>query len=360
MSPSFFSLFKRGRYFRAPSDADNSAEAKAQREERERFAVAALAFCLKHDQEFLKHFWQRICRFEKEDPAEMPPLDPGAIQIEPPRWADLRIFHNGETGRYMWVVEVKAGAPLEEIQNPDLPKFQEEGVGYGWLFAKDQKHHGTRMRYIILGAAKNIDTGRRPFGILLQQHEWKVLTDKYQPSKIVADLFYTLGELQVGAFYMEQAKQISIEGGIENVGKAWKVLNAISKEYLKLRPSDSYFEPDELVDGGGSMGLYIKPPTNKHSEEHTLLQNATRKDGWSLAWFGYECKKDAKAYKSVWLYVDNVERQDLLTQKLKRQFDSATPERDSSDYWVVVSSQPKESQLDFEWFRSVFECAIRM
>jgi len=47
MKPSFLSLFKRGRYVSAPRDGDDSDAAKSRTEERERFAVAALAFRLR-------------------------------------------------------------------------------------------------------------------------------------------------------------------------------------------------------------------------------------------------------------------------------------------------------------------------
>jgi hypothetical protein len=70
---SFFSLFKRGHYYRTAALDDSSPGAKQAREDRERFITAALAFCLRHDTTFLRAFWQKICRVPG-DPEEMPTI----------------------------------------------------------------------------------------------------------------------------------------------------------------------------------------------------------------------------------------------------------------------------------------------
>src|SRR5206468_1313743 len=105
-TPSFLRLFRRGHYCRPLPIADESDIAKAQRQERERFAVAALAFCLKHDRKLLEHFWQRVCRVPG-DPKMMPTIAPAEILLEPPHWADLRLVSLNQTARFLWVIEVK-------------------------------------------------------------------------------------------------------------------------------------------------------------------------------------------------------------------------------------------------------------
>ena len=133
-TPSFFRLFRRSHYVRPVAWDDPSAEAEAARKDRERFAVAALAFCLKHDPAFLRHFWQGICRVPETDPDIMPPFAADGVLLEPPEWADLRLVSESKTGRYVWVIEVKAGAGLEERQRPDKPhEFENPNSGYGAL-----------------------------------------------------------------------------------------------------------------------------------------------------------------------------------------------------------------------------------
>src|SRR5437016_752014 len=116
MKPSFSSLFKRGRY--SPrEDQDDSKAATKRREERERFAVAALAFCLRHDEGFLRHFWEKIC-YVPSDPAQMPPITADDVFVEWQPWADLALRSEIATQDYLWVVEAKAGASLQPKQNP--------------------------------------------------------------------------------------------------------------------------------------------------------------------------------------------------------------------------------------------------
>src|SRR5262245_45877936 len=119
-SPSFLRLFSRSGYRSIMRQDDMSPDAKAEREERERYAVAALAFCLKHDPRFLKHFWTKICRAPGES-LHMPPIKADGILLEPPEWADLRLVSEHRNKRSVWVIEVKAGVRLDPKQRPDKP-----------------------------------------------------------------------------------------------------------------------------------------------------------------------------------------------------------------------------------------------
>ena len=196
--PSFLRLFRRSRYSQLVLEDDNSSEGKARHEQRERFVVAALAFCLKHDGEFLKHFWNCICR-ASGDPSSMPSIRPEGISLEPPLWSDLRLESEHKGLGYVWVIEVKAGAPLKPRQRPDRPDFKRPGFGYGALLSEYHKGTDTRRRYVILGASESdnlkIRHNEKPFGIVVDDRKWDVLATLSKRSGIVADLFGTLGEI---------------------------------------------------------------------------------------------------------------------------------------------------------------------
>ena len=69
MKPSLFSLFKRGKYYHAPPSSTEGGDPqsdeinKHERKEVERFAGAAVAFCLKYNPAFRKHFWKAVTLF---------------------------------------------------------------------------------------------------------------------------------------------------------------------------------------------------------------------------------------------------------------------------------------------------------
>lgn len=211
MKPSFFSLFKRGRYLSAPDDGDDSKEAKKLREERERFAVAVLAFCLRHDEAFRRHFWETVCRVP-DDPRQMPSISKDDVAIEPAMCADLVISSQTGAASYMWVVEAKAGASLQPKQNPKEPAFWEKGLGYGALLVAQKPSKHTKLRYIVLGATQplGIGDGELCLGISVQERGWGQLLEGLSRQGIVKDLIDTFAELRITEFYMEKAKTILV------------------------------------------------------------------------------------------------------------------------------------------------------
>src|SRR5258708_32548631 len=116
MRPSLFALFKRGRYFHAPSVAGNSGKLLRVRgsiREAERFATAAIAFGWQHYPALKKHFWKTICRFPGDSPSAS---SKATILIEPEDWADLLIVNPVKRGRAVYVIECKIGADLKKHQ----------------------------------------------------------------------------------------------------------------------------------------------------------------------------------------------------------------------------------------------------
>ena len=95
MEPGFLSLFSRSLYRGTASRLRDlepeSEEYRRVHEERERFAAAAIAFCLKHSDKSRRHFWEKICK-APDDPEQMPPIPTNGIFLEPAHWADLRLI----------------------------------------------------------------------------------------------------------------------------------------------------------------------------------------------------------------------------------------------------------------------------
>src|ERR1041385_5517526 len=128
MTPSFFTLFKRGKYYHSKPSADLE-EQQREHEEQERFAVAAVGFCLKHDETFRKGFFQKICRRNGH-----PDLAADfRIEVEPVHWADLRITN----ANCVYVLEFKILAKIEPKQNPKNSAFKEPS-GYGYAMHQNK------------------------------------------------------------------------------------------------------------------------------------------------------------------------------------------------------------------------------
>jgi hypothetical protein len=222
-NPSFYRLFRRSAYYKLAEDDSDSEEAEHARKERERFAAAALAFCLKHDRKFLRYFWTSVCRVQA-DPSRMPPIKPRGILIEPPRWADIRLVADGFRKRYVWVVEVKAGAKLEDIQDPRSNVFSRRDQGYGWFLRNEEKDLTTRLRYIVFGPEENLDLPRYDsrLRIVIQQRGWSDIAN-LSASCLTEDLSQSLAILKIEPFaekfMIKKAANIKIRKGLNGVVK---------------------------------------------------------------------------------------------------------------------------------------------
>jgi len=116
--PSFFHLYQRGCCCR-----EGKPNVGQRQNQRELFAVAALAFTLKHSEQFRRYFLCEICGIQTgwSNPALQ-------IRLQPENYADLALIipELGSVG----VIEAKIDAPLEDHQNQNKDEFWEEG-GYG-------------------------------------------------------------------------------------------------------------------------------------------------------------------------------------------------------------------------------------
>jgi len=149
---------------------------------------------------------------------------------------------------------------------------------------------------------------------------------------------------------MEEAKKITVSGGLSGVNNAWTVLEAI-RQKLRVPARCRWLEPDE-----GSVGIYIRGSKRQGvSGEYRRLQQVTRETGWCLAWLGYGTRPDGRVTKGVSLYFNERRRRDAMCAKLKRRFLDAEPGKYGRDYIVDVKSPRGRPGKDLDWFFSVFD-----
>src|SRR6266481_2550195 len=120
MTSRFLQMFKRGRYVSvrllAAAETDEATR-EARHQERERFSVATIAFCIEHDKSFKRHFLDVV--------AGLSPKDVTSVTVEPEDFADLLL----EGARHMLVLEFKLGALLQDHQSPESRIFSKTGYG---------------------------------------------------------------------------------------------------------------------------------------------------------------------------------------------------------------------------------------
>jgi len=329
----------------------------AEREERERFAVAALAQCLKYDRVLLKHFWQRVCRVPG-DPSVIPDIAATDILLEPPHWADLRVVSDNHSKRFVWVIEVKAGTRLDERQRPDRPDvFMRPGYGYGALFVEEEKRRGTRMRFVILGARPEdnlaISLGaKRVAPIVLQQRRWEDLADGFPQTRLCKDLATCLGNLGIRAFPAAQVKNMKVNTKQTDIGKAVAILEEVQRrlDWLKGRTAVRGFQLDE---GLWSVGTDLIDQENANAIKlKEFLQPPDR----YLAWFGYQGKAGSAAELAIWLYCgsDEIQQKTELCLRTKG-FSPETRPREGNYFNVVVKATTHSKNNDCDWFCSIFQ-----
>jgi hypothetical protein len=359
VKPSFFSLFKRGKYYHRRPIVDREVgttetkQVQQEYREIERFAVAAIAFCFQYDDEFRKHFWKRICKVEGD-----PSLEEWSIDIEPSDWCDLVIRNRSSKGKHVHVyaVECKVDAALENHQNPDEDAFWETG-GYGnSLTATEQLH--AAIRYTVLGYRKSL-TKRHPNNrVNVQQKFWRDMESGYNPSGITRALFDSLGNLGIPEFSHRLTNQMKITSDLESAANASRLLqDAADKlgllwEYRRLGPWSE-------GPGDWNFGIDITklPPTHGKSENQRTLARRVEPIDADMAWFGYEHHPTAQRRLSVWFYCGKKNAANTLETDLKLKFDHVKSDENKQSGHIDVIVWATEHSLsgDRDWFISVFE-----
>ncbi len=336
-----------------PATGDDAARRK-EFKEAERFTVSAVAFCLKHDPAFLKHFFDKICRI-KGDPA----LDVQnvSIEIEPHHWTDLVIRNRS----YVYAVEFKIGAPLRDHQNPDKESFGAD-KGYGMILSTREAAE-TEIRYIVLGHRKTLELTKRPKGIRVipMQKHWSHVVSGYESNApVTIDLFDSLGALSVPEFNHRKTNKMNITESLDGGAAAWELLAHVHEKLGLLQNRCNFYtnttsQKPESWEFGFSISK--KPPVQGKSRNHERLQKLVGAKEDEIAWYGYTSDHVKKRKLSVWFYCDKKKQADQLVQLLKKSFPQATTSLDteSGAPYVEVSTKGTPPKGDRDWFISVFE-----
>lgn len=322
----FLQLFKRGRYVSTRSiahDESKSESPEKKHEERERFAVAAVAFCLGYEKGFKKHFLNVV--------AQLRAATIETVELEPERWGDLVL----EGQREVVVVEFKLGALLAEHQNPTKPRFWAKG--YGLDIKKRYEKRGKKLRYVVVG--KDFDSGPKSNGLECIAVPWsKFLHTRRRESPIETDLYDCLGTLGATAFLCRTMKRKALSKEARGAMDVYKLLENAAQDIPILR----------AVSGIDHVGFDLANTGATPGSRHYHLKAFVKPAGRVLGWIGYE-ELDERLCLSVWYYCSA--KQTKAVQKEVEGLNLGKTKLEGSD--VVVSCAADKVKDHVEWFKKV-------
>jgi hypothetical protein len=273
--PSLYNLFRRSRY------AGKTSDGKADCNQREIFAVAALAFVLKHDPAFKKFFIQRALGEKEAVPENV------NIVCQEAHCADLSL----STKSTLWVVEAKIGAKLKKKQDPDSDAFWKKG-GYGDQLIK--RREPRRIKYLVLDQKKHGERRKRKKGIEYGFLSWDELL-RATESPLVYELLNSLGKLGIACCTDRILNQNSeMRNQLESVCEK---LNVRSPASAAKGRSEVQWEIDWPAHdcANGYFGLNIK----RGAPLLKKLKDAIPRN--TIGWFGFE-RVNGKLRSSIWFY----------------------------------------------------------
>ena len=316
----------------AAESGEASQKDKPKHEERERFSVAAIAFCLEHDKGFKRHFLDVIGKLSHDRI--------GNVILEPEHYADLVLEGEG----HVFVLEFKLGALLQDDQNPEDPIAFEKG--YGAKIQKRFSQSGTGakvLRYVVIG--KEFDPCIRQ-GLHCSSVPWrKLLIKDRRESKLEKDLYDCLGHLGAPVFLHRHMKK-------HNLAREARQGMAVYG-FLEQVLSQAGLLPGGLDGNEKALGLNIK--RTGEGSLHRKLIEAVQPKGQKLGWIGYSAWDTDFVHPAVGLYCSTKEAEAKLHKRLAAV--KVLGEVVNDGLHIYVDRKHEGSTDDAEWFMKVLKTA---
>ena len=353
MKPGFLSLFSRSLYrssaWRLRALGLDSVEAQRVRDERERFAAAAIAFCLHRDEAFLRHFWERVCRDGQGHRAAANL----SVEIEPRHWSDLLVTWDGN----LCAVEIKNGAKLKDHQNPAKSAFTKPG-GYGGLLSALCRDRRCGGRYVVLGWGPGVlpDGAQTVRGLKIAYRSWTDLADGMPDSPLTGDLTSLLSAFGIWEFTFRAMKGKRLSGRLGEFGHAVSILESVRDHFGWPRSAVVEADFDQL--GIYLKGFHRQKPVAGLAERLWGVSGQSRV-GDDLVWIGYLERNGGSPRRCVYLYCAKGRRPRIIARMHAAGFvvdDQPGSDRDGEAYCVVVW-EGNDAMDDINWFKRALEVA---
>src|SRR6185369_656391 len=320
-------------------------------EERERFAAAAIAFCLAHEDTFLWHFWRKVCAKDGEIQPRMKPI----VDVEPHRWSDLLLKWDD----VLCAVEIKIGATLEDHQNPGRKSFWNPG-GYGHFLVERCKELHCNGRYVILGWRQEFGPRKRRHAqaLEIEQRSWAALEDGLRWSALSKDLTSLLSRFGIWEFTFKNMKNKKLTGKLSDVGDAISILKSV-RDSLGWPAS---FKVVAWAEEHWELGIYLSSYSRKKPVAglaQKLKSSNEVPDHNVVAWFGYLAEAGTPEKRCVFVYCEEARRKRLVRRLNRAKFvvdEGRERDGEGGDYCAVV--QGGWANLDdVNWFKKALQAA---
>jgi|GEM_PF-6101433 hypothetical protein len=305
---------------------------------KEVFAVAAIAFCLKHDDEFKRAFLCGFCGIKL--PAHIPKI---RIAADDHKWGDLVV--NADDCSFICVLEFKIDSKVKPKQNPNSQSFE-----YALQISKSQDCWNCgEKRFIVVTKDEAVQKVNPNCS---EQHniqcDWKSWTDLNYvkaTSNLASDLFDCLGDFGIQSFRERQLMNMKLA---DSAPKALKVVQVLRAVYKLLggrltidKISDEGNEPDNWW-----IGVQVE---SKLTEKFT-------------GWFGYQGSKGIKsntqpAHPAVWFYCNSPSSDPKKIRKLlyANGFKPELEKHEAPSRDIELKRSVDDERGDLEWFKSVYK-----
>lgn len=311
--------------------------------QRERFAVAMLAFALKQDCVFRKNFLQNVCECGNDvDPKDF------FIELEVKGCGDLVLRKDNPPEVY--ALEFKIGADLQYNQDPRNPDFFKSGYGKN---IKD-KYAGKTTYIVVPNPQLDFSRVSEKEPCCPEKSWGDVAKCPHDNSDrlLVHDLFKSFGALRIPEFMNMTTQGLKLGQHAINAVRINTLLDAVvgKLDLKKKREPDWELQPDAKH---GYTVVWVSGGARE-----TVWKNLVQPTGKEFGSFGYTDYANEKPALEVWLPCGTKEAAKRVFDKLQNGFPNK-PEVvgiDGNNIWITLPAE--ESPGDQQWFISVFDTLV--
>jgi len=348
---SYAVLFRRschaGREPQAQAISESEAQIEKKHEQKELFAVAAVAFTMKFEEGFKRQFLKAICGI-----SDVETLEDYKILIQDGDFADLLLFN--EKKSEVIVIEFKIDAKLKDHQNfgKEYKKVFWESNGYGLQILRSKYRDYKVLKYIVLLKSQkrdelNLSEASIPVnGIQCYSRVWRDLLS-LKETPLMMDLFDCLSQaLNIGELKSRNYMKKQMSKSVCDAVDIYKILESFTENF-------KFDKPKADKDG---KNVFFGVNIQRNAKGFDLIKKYSSSE-LIICWFGYEhLENDEPSDRnSFWIYGISEDFREEVEDLLKKHLGGKNQIQTSGESVIIFPRNELEPVGDIEWFQSVID-----